>query len=111
MGGAATWHIAAHYPGKWVVAAPGAGFAETREYIGQGTKEPLPPVWERILWHLYDATDYALNFYGLPVVAYSGEIDPQKQAATVMSREMEKDGLRLTHIIGPQTAHKYHPDF
>src|SRR5262249_59515253 len=33
MGGAATWHIAAHHAGLWAVAAPGAGFAETEEYL------------------------------------------------------------------------------
>ncbi len=59
---------------------------------------------------LYDATDYALNLYNTSVVAYSGEIDKQKQAADIMARAMEKEGLRLTHIIGPGTAHKYHPD-
>ena len=26
MGGAGVWHLAAHYPGVWAVAAPGGGF-------------------------------------------------------------------------------------
>src|SRR6185295_5082993 len=34
MGGASTWHLAAHHAGKWAVAAPGAGFAETPVYAG-----------------------------------------------------------------------------
>ncbi len=43
-----------------------------------------------------------------PTVAYSGEIDKQKQAADIMDRFLKAEGLDLTHIIGPQTAHKIH---
>ncbi len=110
MGGAATWHIAVHHAGLWAAAAPGAGFAETQEYQKIGTNEPMPPDYEQKLWRLNDATKYAGNLFNLPIVAYSGEIDKQKQAADVMAREMKKEGLELVHIIGPQTEHKYHPD-
>ncbi|MBL8205645.1 MAG: prolyl oligopeptidase family serine peptidase [Blastocatellia bacterium] len=110
MGGAATWHFATHHAGLWAAAAPGAGFAETAEYLKLGTNEPMPAPHEQTLWHLYNATDYAANLFNLPTVAYSGEIDRQIQAANVMAREMKKEGLELTHIIGPQTEHKYHPD-
>ena len=48
-----------------------------------------------------------MNLFNLPTVAYSGEIDSQKQAADVMAREMAKKGLTLTHIIGPKTGHGY----
>src|SRR6185436_8569572 len=44
-----------------------------------------------------------------PVVAYSGEIDRQKQAADMMATAMKSEGLELAHIIGPKTAHAYHP--
>jgi len=109
MGGAATWHIAAHHAGLWAAAAPGAGFAETAEY--QKFDPAKFPEWERKLWQLYDATTYALNFFNLPLVAYSGEIDKQKQAADIMSRYLAREGMPpLTHIIGPNTEHKYHPD-
>jgi hypothetical protein len=108
MGGAACWQFAVHYPTLWAAAAPGAGFAETREFLNDFQNEKVKPEWwERKLWHLYDATDYAVNLYNLPTVAYSGEIDRQKQAADVMAREMKKVGLELTHIIGPKTAHAY----
>ncbi len=110
MGGAATWHFAVHHAGLWAAAAPGAGFAETPEYLKLGTNEPMPPEYEQKLWRLNDATNYAGNLFNLPIVAYSGEIDRQKQAADVMAREMKKEGLELVHIIGPQTEHKYHPD-
>ncbi len=106
MGGASTWHIAAHHAGEWAAAAPGAGFAETKEY-----KPGLPFTWwEEKLLHLTNATDYTLNLAQLPIVAYNGEIDPQGQSSDIMARYMAEDGMTLTRVIGPQTAHKYHPD-
>jgi dienelactone hydrolase len=111
MGGAATWHIAAHHAGRWAAAAPGAGFAETAEYTGvMRGNGPKPPWYEQRLWRLYDAPGYAANFFNLPLVAYSGELDKQKQAADLMASYLEKEGIRLTHIIGPKTEHRYHPD-
>lgn len=108
MGGAACWQYGAHYPCLWAACAPGAGFSETPEFLNVFQNEKVEPTWyEKKLWHLYDASDYALNFFNLPTVAYSGEIDRQKQAADVMEREMKKVGLKLTHIIGPKTAHAY----
>ena len=110
LGGAACWHIAAHYPGHWAAAAPGAGFSETPEFLKVFQNEKLqPPSYEQTLWHQYNATDYALNFFNLPTVAYSGELDSQKQAADAMAKTMQAEGLDLTHIIGPQTKHAYHP--
>jgi len=111
MGGAATWHIAAHHAGLWASAAPGAGFAETAEFLKVFQNETVQPAWwEQKLWRMYDATAYALNFFNLPVVAYSGEKDRQIQAAQVMERELAKEGITLRHIIGPDTQHRYHPD-
>lgn len=110
MGGAACWHLAVHHPDIWCAAAPGAGFAETPEYT-KIEKDTEPPTWwEKKLWHLYNATDYAENLKNLPTIAYSGENDKQKQAADVMAREMEKFGLKLRHIIGPKMGHAYHPE-
>ena len=56
------------------------------------------------------STSYALNFFNLPLVAYSGEIDKQKQAADIMARYLAQEGMQLSHVIGPNTEHKYHPD-
>src|SRR5207249_1989702 len=39
--------------------------------------------------------------------AYSGEVDRQKQAADMMARALAAEGIELTHIIGPKTAHAY----
>lgn len=110
MGGAACWLFATHHTGMWVAAAPGAGFSETEGFLKIPASGPERPSWyEQKLWHLYDATDYAMNLFNLPLVAYSGEIDGQKQAAEMMARALKAEGIELTHIIGPQTAHKYHP--
>ena len=110
LGGAACWHIAAHYPGHWAAAAPGAGFSETPEFLKVFQNEKMQPTWyEQTLWRQYNATDYALNFFNLPTVAYSGELDGQKQAADAMAKAMNAEGLELTHVIGPQTRHAYHP--
>ena len=111
MGGASAWHIGAHYAGMWAAVAPGAGFSETAQYQKiHLTGEGAPPDWEQKLWHLYDATDYASNLFNTSTVAYNGEIDPQKQAADMMERAMAEEGLRLIRVVGPQTAHRYHPD-
>jgi hypothetical protein len=110
MGGAACWQYAVHYPTLWCANAPGAGFSETPEFLKVFQKEDVKPTWyEQKLWHMYNASDYAANTFNLPTVAYSGEIDSQKQAADVMEREMKKEGLELVHIIGPKTGHSYEP--
>ena len=111
MGGASVWHLGAHYPGLWAAAAPGAGFAESAEFLDIYKTEAVKPTWwEQKLWRLYDATVYAANFANLPLVAYSGEKDRQMQAALVMERELAKEGMRMKHIIGPDTPHRYHPE-
>ena len=110
MGGAACWQFAAHYAGKWAAAAPGAGFAETAEFLRVFQSEKVaPPWWEQKLWHWYDATDYAVNLFNCPTVAYSGEVDKQKQAADIMAKALRDEGITLTHIIGPNTPHRYEP--
>jgi dienelactone hydrolase len=111
LGGASVWHLASHYPALWVAVAPGAGFSETADFLKVFQSEKLtPPWWEQKLWRLHDSPDWVENYRHLPTVAYSGEIDRQKQAADVMAAAFEKAGMKLTHIIGPQTAHKYHPE-
>ncbi len=109
MGGAACWQYATHFPTLWCANAPGAGFSETPEFLRVFQKEETKdvPWYEQKLWHLYNATDYAQNIFNLPTVAYSGELDSQKQAADVMAREMKKVGLELDHVIGPKTGHSY----
>jgi hypothetical protein len=110
MGGAACWQFATHFAGRWAAAAPGAGFSETADFLKVFQNEPQKPTWyEEKLWHWYDATDYAVNLFNCPTVAYSGEDDKQKQAADIMEKALAAEKLRLVHIIGPKTAHKYEP--
>ena len=111
MGGAACWNFAVHYSGMWAAAAPGAGFSETPEFLRVFQKEEIKPTWyERKLLHMYDCTDWAINLSNCPTVAYSGEIDRQKQAADIMAEAMAREGLDMVHIIGPKTGHTYHPE-
>ena len=111
MGGAGCWQFAVHYADRWFAANPGAGFSETPEFLRFFQKETLKPAWyEKKLWHWYDCTDYARNLYHCPTVAYSGELDIQKQAADIMAVALKKEGLDLVHVIGPQTKHRIHPD-
>ncbi len=111
MGGAGCWHLAVHYTDHWVVATPGAGFAETEEYLKltPAALDALPD-WQRKLFHWYDCPDWAGNLYQCPTIAYNGADDPQKQAADVMEKALEKEGISLKRIIGPGTKHAYHPD-
>jgi pimeloyl-ACP methyl ester carboxylesterase len=113
MGGASCWHLATHHAGLWCAASPGAGFAETAIYTKakvsvSDTGELVPP-WEQMMWGQYDATKVAANLFNLPTMAYSGEIDPQKQSADIMEEACKAEGLELKRIIGPQTGHKYEP--
>ncbi|OWK37495.1 prolyl oligopeptidase family serine peptidase [Fimbriiglobus ruber] len=110
MGGAACWQFAVHYPTLFCAAAPGAGFSETPEFLKVFQKEEVDAVWyEQKLWHWYNATDSARNLFNLPTVAYSGEVDSQKQAADAMAKALKAEGIELTHLIGPKTAHSYEP--
>jgi len=109
MGGASAWSYTVHFADVWAASAPGAGFTETEVFLrGALARQPQNDV-QRTLWHMYDSTDYAINTFNVPVVAYSGEIDPQKQAADAMAAAMAAEGLTLEHIIGPKTAHAYEP--
>lgn len=111
MGGAGCWQMAVHYPGLWMAATPGAGFSETKQFLKVFQKEDFQPTAaQSSLLHWYDCPDWANNLRLLPTIAYSGEIDNQKQAADVMEAAMKARGLSLKHVIGPQTGHKIHPD-
>ncbi len=111
MGGAACWQFAVHYPDRWFAANPGAGFSETPLFLKSFQGETLNPPWyEEKLWRMYDCDKWADNLLQLPTVAYSGDMDSQKQAADVMEEVLKRHGIDLMHVIGPDTAHKIHPE-
>jgi predicted esterase len=109
MGGAGAWHMGAHYAGKWAAVSPGAGFADTARYQRLLESE-YPPSYEQKLWGVYDVPPYVRNLFNVPVVAYSGELDKQIQAAQLMEEAFAGEGRKLTHLIGQGMGHKYHPD-
>lgn len=113
MGGAACWQFATHYADQWFAANPGAGFSETPQFLKFFQQEDVrksAPEYQQRLWQLYDCPTWAINLTHCPTIAYSGEIDRQRQAATVMEDALQELGIDLTHVIGPNTAHKIHPD-
>ena len=111
MGGATGWHMGAHYPGLWAVGSSGAGFAETAVYAKVDEPGKTPPVpWERKMYSLYDCDKIAANYGNLPFIAYSGEIDPQKQSGDLMNKAMADEGVKMEWLIGPGVGHKYEPE-
>jgi poly(3-hydroxybutyrate) depolymerase len=110
MGGASAWHIGAHYGTDFAAVAPGAGFAETKVFFGYTRRNVKLTDYEEKLLHLTNATDYAENFFNVPVVAYNGDKDAQKQAADVMESAMAKEGLTLSRVTGLNIGHAYTPD-
>ena len=112
MGGAGTWHIGLHNPFAFAVIGPGAGFTTTRGYI-KNLPAKLPDYQEACL-HIYDAVDYAENAFNLPIVAYSGEIDPQKAAADNIENALKaipNFPKTMTHIVAPGLEHKQPPEW
>ncbi|MGI9474327.1 MAG: prolyl oligopeptidase family serine peptidase [Rubripirellula sp.] len=109
MGGAACWQFATHYSDHWFAANPGAGFSETPEFLRFFQNEPVRetmPDYQQTMWQLYDCPVWAENLVQCPTIAYSGEVDRQKQAADVMESTLKELGIDLVHVIGPDTAHK-----
>ena len=110
MGGASCWQYATHHADKWVAAAPGAGFTESAVFTGAFRGGNIPPDYVQKLWHLYDSTDYAVNIYNVPTVAYSGEIDGQRQAAEAMITALTPENIQIPHVIGAKAGHFYTAD-
>lgn len=111
MGGAGCWQLAVHYPNLWAAANPGAGFSETTQFLQFFQGEVFQPTeYQRKLLQWYDCPPWTNNLRNVPTIAYSGELDRQKQAADIMVGAFESRGMTLPHVIGPNTAHKIHPE-
>jgi len=113
MGGAGVWHLAAHNPGQWFAANPGAGFVETVKYQGWEKEFPYEPgVWGRRLLAWYDVPPIVNNLVNTKVVAYSGENDKQRESAEMMleastpSSLLNDAGFKINHVIGKGMGHK-----
>lgn len=120
MGGAGAWHLGLHRPAFWAAAEAGAGFAESVEYA---KLKDLDDVQTRAL-RIYDAADYALNAFNLPIAGYGGDQDPQRRASELIQKRLEElgfpmtteglvtrgDGIDFLRVVGAQTGHKVDPD-
>jgi predicted esterase len=109
MGGAGTWHLGLHWPDKWCVLGPGAGFTTTHGYI-KTLPDKLPWYQEACL-RIYDAVDYAENAFNVPIVAYSGAKDPQMQAAVNIEQRLKPLGIPMTLLVAPDLEHKFPPEW
>lgn len=111
MGGASAWQYATHHTDVWAAAAPGAGFSETFGFLHLPTEGENAPSWyQQKLMHWYDSTDWAVNLSQLPLVAYNGDKDGQKQAADMMQSAMKDEGLTLVRVTGKDAGHWYTGD-
>jgi hypothetical protein len=113
------------HPSFFAAFEASAGYSETIEYAGARLpKEGLTPYQEAAL-HYYDAQDYALNAFNIPMVSYAGEKDGQLRAAIRLREAVEKEGFRLTQespyrwttkdlralfLVGPDTGHSWHAE-
>lgn len=109
MGGAGAWHLGAHYADQWAVVHAGAGFVDVKRYQ-KLTPDKYPAWYEQTLWNVYDVPQYARNLLNVPVIAYSGENDKQRDAAEYMIEVLAKENYQPPHFIGPGVEHKYHPE-
>jgi pimeloyl-ACP methyl ester carboxylesterase len=108
MGGAGCWHLAAHDPARWFAANPGAGFVDTVRYQEwDESKLPYDPGnWGRRLMNWYDIPLWVENLRNTNVIAYSGEIDKQRQAAELMIESANAADFDFLHTIGIGMGHK-----
>ncbi|MBI5818527.1 MAG: prolyl oligopeptidase family serine peptidase [Verrucomicrobia bacterium] len=122
MGGAGAWHLGLHHPDRWAAVEAGAGFTDTKKYVG-ARLDALKP-WQETTLHIYDAEDCALNAFNVPWVAYAGEDDPAIRCTISMREALEREGfkfkpdglnwlttdLHAIFLIGPKTPHRWHPE-
>ena len=73
LGGAGAWHLALHYPDRWVAAEIGAG-TWPRRYL---MMDQFPPHQRPTLRIWENMTEWALNAFNLPIAAHDGDSDTQ----------------------------------
>lgn len=104
MGGAGAWHLGLQHPSLWSSVGAGAGFVDFYKY--QNVDEPLPAYQHKTL-HIYDAVDYAVNAFDVPVITYGGELDKQLAASQKMQAAAEEAGVAITGLVGAGMGHKF----
>lgn len=120
MGGAGAFHMGLHHPDRWAAVEAGAGFTDTVRYA----RLQNLPEHQRQALRIYDADDYALNAFNVPLVGYGGDDDPQILAADNVRQQLMREGfrfepeglnwttkdLRALFLIAARTPHRFHPD-
>lgn len=110
MGGAGCWHLGVHHPGRWFAINPGAGFVDTITYQKWTKKQPFEIDSSRAkLLQLYDVLPWVENLRNTNTVAYSGEVDKQKQAADRVFDTAKTAGFEFPYVIGKGMGHKIDP--
>ncbi len=113
MGASGTWHIGLKFPDRFAGLAPYCGYVDTYRFSASPNPRfvrvrDLPPHQARLL-SIHDAVGYAANAGLLPVVAAMGELDPGFVNHRYMEDAMAAEGLALTNLIAPGTAHVVAP--
>lgn len=107
MGGAGAWHLGLHHPATWSSVGPGAGFVDFYKYQKRTERRPL---WQHANLGIYDAIDYSLNAFNVPICTYGGENDPQAEAGKSVVAAAKKLDVEIKSLIGEGMGHKFHPD-
>jgi hypothetical protein len=73
MGGEGAWHIALHYPDRFVAAEIGAGTISRRAEVF-----PDMPAYQRATLNIWEnMPEWALNIFNLPLAGHDGDADTQ----------------------------------
>jgi hypothetical protein len=91
MGGAGAWHLGRALSRPVGLRPHGAGFADVKRYQ-KLTPDKYPSWYEQKLWGVYDVPDYARNFFNVPLISYSGELDCAARQREYMMEVLGKEG-------------------
>lgn len=110
MGGAGAWHLGLHHSHLWSSVGPGAGFVDFYAYQKQDPVSDRRPFAQHETLRIYDAVNYSLNAFNVPVCTYGGENDPQLLASTTIQQAAAARNVELTMLVGPGMGHKFDPE-
>jgi len=109
LGGAGAWHVAAHHPDAFAAAEIGAGTWPRRSTIA-ATAGGYPPYQQAPLNIWENITDWALNFYNLPLAAHDGDSDTQVASIPPPDRGVPTRGQLESSIrVREQLAREGYP--
>ena len=113
LGGVGTWQIGLKHPDRFVALGPYAGPADTLVFSHAGPSHFIPieelEPWQEKTLRLMDGIDYTANAGMVPVVAGIGKKDPYYLSQRLMDEMAEREGVKITTLISPNTAHAVDP--